>query len=268
MEIDINALVTHLRRAGTDIYAVDIHGVPHAAVPDGVELKRLDIEQFLPAPAQIKRDVVASDVRGFVDYVNKFKNQQTQLYCNSYRSPALLARIDDHLPEAPSHVRHNCSFPCTHSEEWTRWTTMNTKSMGQQMFGTFLENNASDVIKPAAAEMVRLATEFRTVTMTEFGQATRLQSGQVQLNYVEKDVAGQMVLPEKFEIAVPVFEGMAGRYPIEARLRYRVPRSSDEAKGLQLWYELDRPDVVLRKAYDDLLAHVEGQVGVTIFRAL
>lgn len=267
MEFDINQLKENLRQQGADVHFVDIRGVPHAATPQGIVLTRLDLEQFMPAPEQIRTSITANDVRGFTDYVSKFKGESTQLYASGIEKPSLQARIDDHLPNKPSHVRHTCSFPCPFTEEWKRWTAANAQKMGQQNFGLFLEDNAANIIEPAAADMVRLATEFRTVTVTEFGQATRLQSGQVQLNYTEKDSTGAMVLPERFKIAVPVFEGMTGRYPVEARLRYRVPRSSEEMKGLQLWYELDRPDVVLRKAYDDLLLHVEAKVGISIFRA-
>lgn len=263
----IKDLLAALARKGSDIHVIDIHGVPHAAVPHGVDLKMLDLEAHLPAPLAIKRDVTANDVRGLVDYVNKFKSPATQLYADGTNAPSIEARIDDCLPGQPSHGKHNVYFSCPLTPEWVTWTGCSKKTMAQMRFGEFLEENAVDIVKPEAATMVKLATEFRTVTITEFGSTVRPQSGHVELSYVEKDKSAKLAMPETFEIALPVFEGMQGRYQMRARLRFRAGKDESGKPSLVLWYELDRPDLVVRKAYDDLIAHVESKTGISVFRA-
>lgn len=262
------AILDALAKRGSDVSTLDIEGVTHAAVPEGIKLERLDLEKYLPKPRAIRRTVKANDVRGLIDYVNKFKTAETQFYATNPASPSITARIDDHLPDAPSHIDHHCEYPCPRTHEWLTWTGANKTQMEQKQFGEFLEVNARDVTRPAAAEMLKMATNFRSITVTEFGSVTRASNGNVQINYVEKEQAGEVQLPETFDIAIPVFEGIALRYPVTARLRYRTPSGSAEKKVLTLWYELDRPDVVLRTAHDDLLKEITDKTGIAVFRAL
>lgn len=264
------AILDALAKRGSDIHTLQIEGVTHAAVPEGIKLERLDLEQHLPTPKAIRRTVNANDVRGLIDYVNKFMDGRTQFYATNPASPSITARMDDHLPEEPSHIEHTCVYACPRTHEWLTWIGKNgaSNAMEQKQFGEFLEVNSRDVTRPVAAEMLKLATNFRSITVTEFGSVTRASNGNVQINYVEKEQAGEVQLPETFDIAIPVFEGIALRYPLTARLRYRTPSGSQEKKVLTLWYELDRPDVVLRAAHDDLLKEITDKTGIAVFRAL
>lgn len=261
--MDLQPLLDALAKRGDDIKLLDIEGVTHAAVPEGVKLERLNIEEYLPAPKAIRREVAANDLRGLVDYVNRYKQPESQVYAGPAGSPNVLVRLDDHVIGKPSHVDHTVTFACPHAPEWVTWAGANGREMEQKAFGEFLEDNARDVIKPTGAEMLRLATDFRSITITEFGSATRMQNGNVQITYTEKEQAGQVQLPETFEIAIPVFEGLSARYPINVRLRYR-----QYEKKLLLRYVLDRADVVKRRAYDDLLGEIEKGAAIKPIRAV
>lgn len=61
-------------------------------------------------------------------------------------------------------------------------------------------------------------------------------------------------MPEKLTLAIEPFEG-AGRYPVEAYLRYRVDNGQ-----LTLWVELVRPEEVLRTAFDAIRAEIAKSV--------
>lgn len=266
--MDIQPLINALRQqTGSDVQIHDIDGVKHAAVPDGLNLTRLDLEKFLPAPLATARDVTAHDVRGLVDYVNKFKAGATQLYCTAPTDPSVIARLDDHAPGQPSHVRHTARFQCPRSAEWTTWTKANKAAMPQKEFAEFLETNLRDIREPNGSDMLVMVSNFRDVTTATFESKVNRTNGKVHFQYIEDDKPGLVTLPEVFKIGIPVFEGMPAAYAVSARLRWRLA-DKDGKKTLFLSYDLDRPDVILRAAYDELLAHVEQETGLRIFRAL
>ncbi len=242
---------------------VEIAGVPHVILPAGVKVESRAELLEREKPLRIRREVHAHDVRGLVEYVNTFKSDATKLYCGPVSDPEILARIDDHDVADPSHVTHLARFDCPTTDEWDAWSTRNRTHMTQLAFAEFLEMNSRDIRQPAAADLLQLVTNFSDARSADFSSAMRLQDGQVQLSYVVKDAPGKVVIPEKFQLALPVFQGGAKAYLVDARLRYRLKESQ-----LAIWYELDRPDLVKRTAYDDLLALVTEKTGLAVFRAM
>jgi uncharacterized protein YfdQ (DUF2303 family) len=273
--MDLQPLLEALRRRTDEVGTLDVNGVTHIIAPQGVSVTPAEIERHLPAPKAIRRSVQAHDMRGLVDYVNKFKGDATQLYAGPLAAPYLLARIDDHLRDAPSHIHHTATYSCPRTAEWETWTQQDKKSVEQRDFADFLERNLRDIDQPSGAEMLQMVSNFRDASTANFESAVNRTNGRVQFQYVQKDqAAGQVSLPEKFRVAIPVFEGMtetdeatgkqvAIRYPVTARLRWRIREQT-----LHLWYELDRADVVFRIAFDDLVERVEKQTGIHVFRAI
>ena len=272
--MDLQPLIDALRNRSAEVRPLDIEGVPHAVIPAGVDLKRIDVEAHLPQPRATRRAIVAHDLRGLIDYVNKFKGTDSQFYSGPLVAPYLLARIDDHLPDKPSHVHHTARYDCPRTNEWNTWNTENQKAMKQTDFADFLERNLRDIHQPAGADMLQMVSNFRDASTAEFQSAVNRTNGRVQFQYVQKDqTAGAVTLPERFGIAIPVFEGMTDetdtgkhvpiRYTLTARLTWRI-----REQVLHLAYELDRPDVVFRAAFDDLIERVEQQTSISVFRAV
>ena len=244
--------------------ALPIFEAQAIALPPGwtKEVIKQDVRE-LPAPKRTNRVVKAHELDGFISYVNRFKNEATALYCESYRQPALTARLDDHQPSKPSHVEHLAHFACPTTEEWNRWAGGDRKQTSQVEFAEFIEDNIRDVVAPTGIEFLTAITNFTDTRTVEFKSAQRLSDGTVQFSYNEKETAEQIRLPVEFQIAVPVFEGLTTNYKFKARLKYRLK----DAK-LTLWYELDRPDLVKREAYSDLIKIVEEQTSHHVHRAI
>lgn len=240
---------------------LDIHGVPHVILPNGLKVE--SFEKLLPAPRRTTRKINAHDIAGFTEYVNDFKSEQLAMFCTEAKSPSLLAILDDHKPGEPSHATHTCSFPCPRTEEWTRWTANDKKALDQVAFAEFIEANQTDIVEPAAGDLLKAVLDFRDSGSYDFRSATRLENGRVQFAFVEKDGnGGQLAFPERLKIGVAVFQGQKKRYALDARLRYRAKEGH-----LTLWYELDRPDLVVRHAYDELIKDVEAAVGIKVYLA-
>lgn len=244
-----------------EIKTLDIHGIPHVTIPEGIELKNM--ESLLPEPLRIKRATVAHDIRGLIAYVQTFKNDRTAIYCSSVVKPSIEAKLDDHRPDKPSHITHSVNYPCPFTHEWATWVTANKQKMGQVGFGEFIESNLNDIVEPAGSDLLAAVLDFKDSTSRTFRSATRLKDGLVQYQFIEKGEtdAGQIVFPDQIKLGVPVFEGQAQKYAIRARLRSRITEGA-----LSLWYELDRPDRVMRDAYDALIAQVEKETGLSVCR--
>lgn len=262
--MDLKPLIDAVAKKGADVSLLDIKGVMHAALPAGIALQRLDLEQYLPAPLAIRRSIDAHDLRGFIAYVNKFKGSASQTYAKSLAQPALVARLDDHMPGTPSHVEHEATYPCPTTVEWNTWRAANKKAMEQKDFADFLESNLRDILEPNGADMLAMATNFRDISGAEFQSTVNRTNGRVNFQYTQKDSnAGQIQLPDVFKIAVPVFEGMSARYTVMARLRWRI-----KDQTLHLWFELDRPDITYRAAFDEMVELVESETKIPVFRAI
>jgi uncharacterized protein YfdQ (DUF2303 family) len=263
-QTEVQALHDLLQQTKT----LDVEGVPVIVAPPGFQVQTLERLQEISAPRGIKRQATANDVRGFIDYVNLYKVENvTHVYAGAAATPMLLARIDDHAPDAPSHVLHSAAFSCPTTHEWNVWTKGANQRFGQVEFAEFVERNVRDIIEPNGATLLTAVLNFQDHGSAKFQSAVRLANGRVQFSFIEKDEADKMEFPERLKLALPVFEGADGAYQLAVKLRYRIKRD-DDSGSLILWYELDRPDLVLRQAYDDLIASVEIKTGIHVIRAL
>jgi uncharacterized protein YfdQ (DUF2303 family) len=95
-----------------------------------------------------------------------------------------------------------------------------------------------------------------------FRSSARLQNGQHQIRFEETitDRAGGGVqqgsfdIPNAFKLAIEPFQGV-GLKSIDARFRYRVKDGA-----LAMWYELVRPEDVLKAAFDEIVAQIRSGV--------
>lgn len=138
------------------------------------------------------------------------------------------------------------------SVEWQRWLAANGQgnTFTQEGFALFIEDNLADIAAvdgmPRGTEMLGMATNLEVNAENRFKSAIRLQSGGVDLTYVDtedNETLKKMKLFERFSIGIRVLQG-GDAYRIDARLRYRTRDGK-----LSFWYELIRPD----KTYEDAL---------------
>lgn len=110
--------------------------------------------------------------------------------------------------------------------------------------------------------MLRMAIDFEAKQDMRFKSALRLQSGGVDLAFVQQEDNGtleKMKLFDRFAIGIPVFWGDAA-YRVEARLRYRVREGK-----LSFWFELIRSDKVLEAAANAIVDKITDAVQMPIF---
>lgn len=246
----------------------DVAGVPHAVVRNDCTLKPMPELLERAAPLRIKRTVGAHDVRGFIDYVNTFKlagdeHGESRIYAGPFEKAHLEARIDDHQPGEASHVTHIAIFPCPFTREWKTWTESNAKKLDQIAFAEFLEANLVDIVEPNATDLLSATLDFSNSSKGEFASAVRLKDGTTQFKWSQDNSGMEARFPDRIKIGLRVYEGLEQSYALSARLKFRLNNGA-----LTLWYELERPDLVQRAAYEKLLAEVGEKTACAVLRAL
>lgn len=200
----------------------------------------------------------------------------------------------------PRFGRHRARHDFPLSDEWLAWHAQAKGMMDQGDFAAFLEDRIADVIVPdrplmdtikergaggdfgektpleMLADYARLiggdfATPSRLVEISRglavhaghsVKQATNLQTGEVQVQFVEthSDSDGKpMKVPALFLIAIPVFRH-GDLYRIAVRLRYRI------REGRIFWaFELYRADKVFDAAFREACELAEKETGRPLF---
>src|SRR3546814_7723759 len=136
--------------------------------------------------------VQAHDVKGFVDYINKFKLDTTRTFAALEPRPQLKAIIDYHAPTAPGLCAHVVECAMQHSEEWKRWTKADGTPLTQKEFGLFIEDNEKDVLDPAGGDLLQLALTFSSLRQVTFNSGRRLQDGTVSFEFKEEEKTGNV----------------------------------------------------------------------------
>ncbi|MGO4364494.1 YfdQ family protein [Pseudomonas sp. PAB10] len=264
MQQAIQQLVTLAQALGKPIDHPGL-AAPIALLPEGVSVENL--EHLLPAPSRTRQKLTVLDAESFIEYVNRFANPATAVFCNGPEGRTFSAVIDYHQPAAPAWRDHVATYRCPTTIEWGRWKENDRKRMDQATFAEFIEENVKDITQreneatdPCAADMLEISRTLEAKKNITFRQGIRLDNGQVQLTYNEEidgraGEAGQLRIPEQFFIAVKPFLG-GDAFCVPARFRYRILEGR-----LQMWFELVRPDKVLEEAYNAVRQKIQSAIG-------
>lgn len=181
--------------------------------------------------------------------------------------------FNDHATGEAGYRDHKAEYVLKHSKEWDLWMKHNGAAAafgGNEEFGYFVENHASDFLDPLGARMLEIALNFRASNNVAFKNVVRLSDGNVDLAYSEIVTGESAVttggatqkvsIPEKFKIAIPVFAGIdQPHYELEARFRFRVA-----AGGLKIWYDIVEPHKAIEKAFKDIWQKINKGIGQEI----
>lgn len=238
--------------------------VPFAVVPEGYVAETL--EHILDAPARKRGKVTLLDADSYVLYTKEHGSMAT---CRHYADVnyelslcTVVGIINDHgaAEDEPRWRDHTATFSPKLGIEWKRWTASNTIAMPQSKFAAFIEDNIGDINgTPNGAEMLGMALDFEATSDKRFKRRIDLQAGGVQLEYVDKadeTTSRKLKMFERFNIAIPVFQGSSAAYPVECRLKFRQANDA-----LSFWYELVRPDRVFRQAVTDEIGAIKEKTG-------
>jgi uncharacterized protein YfdQ (DUF2303 family) len=270
----------------SDPAKADVAGEPYVIVPSGFEIKTL--KEFIP-PSRIEQNVVLIDAGSFIEYVNRFKDADTLIFCevndastpsqtglvaNPPSAASLTAVLDYHKVgiglNVPRYCVHTCTLQLRQTVEWQTWRSKNAVRFGQVEFATFLEDNQhlfNAVRKEDStlkgAELLELVTTLHGKRDVKFDTSVRLQNGASKLTYVDDvdvrgtSAAGSIELPSIINVGMSIFEG-GQPYKVDARLKTRV-----EGRQIQLWYETIQMHKIVRDSIRDVVKLVAEKTSIT-----
>lgn len=128
--------------------------------------------------------------------------------------------------------------------ELSSWIKKDGEQMDQEAFAMFIEN---------------VALTLTRTTDANFRSSQRLENGQIQFRYEEyhddtAGVDGELTIPSMLRIGLPLFTANNAEegFLIDARFRYRIRQ-----KKLVMWYELIRPERVIKHAVTQTLSQLQ-----------
>lgn len=249
--------------AGGETVAEDVRTA--FVLPAGGELRIVEPlpDSALDEPRRVKGTTVVLDVPSFVHLHHKYASDKSEVFADLGARTITTVVNADGSRDAAGHRDHRLVLQCKLSDAWTAWTASNGALMGQVDFAEFIEERLLDIVTPDGATMLELAQSFEATTGVEFKSAVALNSAARSLKYEETVAAkagqqGDIQIPTFIELGLAPFDG-SERYRVRARFRYRIVRGD-----LQLGYRLERPEDVLREAFDGVRSQVAEQTGAFV----
>jgi uncharacterized protein YfdQ (DUF2303 family) len=244
--------------AGRDIAQM---AVTATIIPEGYEIQSL--ERFQLRPSRRRAEAVLTTVDSFARYFKDFGTFNSQIFADP-STHAVKAVLDYHdtVPDKPSWCSDKAVLHLSLSLQWRTWKSNHNKALSQVQFAEFLEDNSVDIVEPDGAAVLECAMNLEARKTVKFKSAVNLDNGAAQFTYdeaVEGKGKGLITVPTRFVLRLPIFEG-GEPVDIQARLRYRI---KDDA--LTFTYLMDRPERLLKDAFDAVLLQIEQATGVNPF---
>jgi uncharacterized protein YfdQ (DUF2303 family) len=250
--------------------AVDMKAL---ALPPGWTQTQIDTEKYLQAPRRKKATVAVDDADSFIEYFKRHGSlANSTIWCRTdfdKNTTTFIGIINDNGETATeAGWRDHCVvFVPRLSVEWKRWNEAAAKDgISQGAFAEFIESNRQDIAGgdglPSGADMLDMALNFEANQDMKFKSAIRLQSGAVDMAFVQSDAdqtIAKMKMFDRFNIGIPVFLG-GDAYKVEGRLRYRVPGGN-----LKFYIDLIRTDRILNDATIGLSQKIGAGTGKVVF---
>lgn len=217
----------------------------------------------LAKPKYIKQTVTIETADSLVDYVNRFKGPDTVLFAE-ISANRIVALIDYHAAAQAEHVAHRAKMELPFSEEWTLWKGISGRLMEQLEFARFIEENASDIRTPSAADLLEACRDLQVRRKVNFIKAVRTATDNENFEYSEETNAttkkGDLELPAKFILGLPVYFGEPDT-EVHAFLRWRL-----DDGALKLGVQLHRLEHIRQAIFKQIVLRIsEGSACPAVF---
>lgn len=234
------------------------------------------VEEFMPIPARVRRNVTFSDVESFIDYFNEFKvGEDPKVFVTTNKNGiSFLAVIDfDQAGKNPEGLTlprwgsHRCSLEMKYHPDYADLRRHADTFMSQNEFALFVEENLHLFEEPLGADMLELAQELKGIRNADWSLGERLSNGARTLNYnetIEATAARRSVtVPEYITLRTPLYEGFEP-CSFKAAFRWRLvenDRNKHEVGfAFRLLTKLDE-----REAQDQVKAKIKEQASTKLF---
>lgn len=248
-------------------------------VPDGNGKCTLEYISAPEVPDRATGSYTFDTIDSFGRFVSAQKSLHSVVYARRGAMPGqgksaealslvtALAVLNEHDKDAPAFrdYRANLAPPC--SDSLAKWFASNGKRFeGNEEFAEFLEDHFEEIVEPAGATIMELALNFSVKADVAFSNPVNLQDGSTKLTVMKTIVgggnapSGNVVIPKRFLIEIPILRGDPKKYKFEAHFRFRVGGSG----GVTIWYQLIRPEVVLDLFFKETVEKIAADTGLPV----
>ena len=249
--------------AAIDFQLINVPGSqkPIAIVPDSFGIESL--AHYLDCPLANEGTAHLDTVTGLIEYFELFKEDHSVIFA-SLGDNSFTVIFDFSTKESPKWHRHKAVFNLRLTDNFKTWRGSDGHRTTHQRFAEFMEDNLSSIIDPDAATVMEVCKKVETNRRTKFASTTTLENGSISFSAEDtqsasvKDNGGVRVF-DKFKIKVMPFED-GPEFEIIARLRWSIKDGN-----LELWYDLVKPDEVVRQAFDYFFKQIEKAAKITPF---
>lgn len=184
------------------------------------------LREFTPLTKQLPENIVENitftNTDSFVDYVGRYKSENTQILL-SHAQKSAIAVIDYHATDKPGYCQHKALLKLRIAPQWENWTGKDGALIPQTEFSEFLEKNIGDVADPDAGQLFDIISNIEGKKEIEFKHAYRTSDGSRRVVFEENQEASgnEMQVPGKIVLKIPLFY-LGQRYEVHALLRFRI----------------------------------------------
>ena len=181
---------------------------PFSLVPEGYTVQPIEEAALPDFPSG---NAMLNDAASFAAYVKRFNTPDTMLFLTA--GDVFKAALDYHgVTEAgePYHgtVAHSASYTLQHSPEWKFWNGIHDKWLSQAAVIELLEEHRADILTPSAADLIRVAEDFKSSAAAEY--VTRYNRVTQTTELIAKEQENQrgaheITPPGDILISLPVF---------------------------------------------------------------
>jgi uncharacterized protein YfdQ (DUF2303 family) len=227
-------------------------------VPDGgrVEILDRDLDQYRAYPRRTTGRFTVRTPASLVAYLAKHGLEETELWADLDRR-SVTAVINAHrgADSVPGWGDHRATLQLVTTASWDAWAGNDGKLLDQVAFAEFIEQRLPDFQDPTGADVLELAQSFQAARSGKFESSKRLTSGETTLVWVENTAAaagksGEIAIPDVLSLGLQPFHN-GPLYKVTARFRYRMYDGR-----LTLGYVLERPEDVLKVAFDEVVTAI------------
>lgn len=154
-------------RLPSDMLVVHSGMKPIAVLPAGYTVQPIP-ESMLIRPLVVEQLVTADIVDSFVEYFNKYKDQDSRVFASfvlasGSMTVAITAILDYLTPGAlslPTLRKHRLTLRLIQTPAWQTWMANDGKMLDQSAFADFLDDNISDIVDPLGADIAALCRDI------------------------------------------------------------------------------------------------------------
>ena len=265
---DMQAVIDAARQ-GIDPFALDLsdplYFLPNAK---GGASELVSIEGHLARPLRKRGQIEVFDPASFNQVLRDNEGAgDVAIYIDrNPEKPGVEAVLNGHGKGGPGwgDLRVRIAFRPT--PQWVKWKAIDGKLLGQTEFAEFIEDNLADIVDPAGAAMLEIATQLQATRSVAFRRAVALSSGQVQFENVENLDArvgpGQIEVPQTLTLSLaPLFGSPA--FAVPARFRWRL-----DDGVLRLGVKLQRIEDLMREVLEDVVKKIEVGTNVSVLEGV